>query len=164
VQHADLPGDRVLAGEETASLLTRSVVRATGAERWLLTKATLLEDGEPFAVNIIEDITEAKNAELRRRLLAEAGELLGAPHDDTTLPRLAALTVPALADWCAIDLGDGRTAEAGAVGERRSTISVAIGASGTLHLATAAGARALSDDHHFFAEQLAGRVAARFFS
>lgn len=160
VVHADLPGDRVLAGEETAQLLTRSVLRETGVERWLLTKATLLEDGEPFAVNIIEDITEAKNAELRRRLLAEAGELLATGHDAATLQRLADLTVPALADWSAIDLGDGRTAEAGSVGARRSDVSAAIGATGTLRLATGEGLRALSDDHRAFAEQLADRLAA----
>ena len=160
VEHADLPGDRVLAGEESASLLTRSVLRETGAERWLLTKATLLEDGEPFAVNIIEDITEAKNAELRRRLLAETGELLAATDGDAALPRIAALTVPALADWSAIDLGDGRTAEAGSVDERRSDISVPIGSAGTLRLATEAGVRALSDDHRAFAQQLADRLAA----
>ena len=157
---ADLPGRRVLDGtEETASLLTRSVVRETGAERWLLTKASLLEDGEPFAVNIIEDITEAKNAELRRRLLAEAGELLAAGDADTALPALAALATPALADWCAIDLGDGRRAESGQVQARRSEVTVAVGTSGTLRLATAAGLRALGDDHRAFAGQLADRVA-----
>ena len=159
VQHADLPGDRVLDGEETAELLTRSVLRETGTERWLLTKATLLEDGEPFAVNIIEDITEAKNAELRRRLIAEAGELLHAGGANV-LPRIAALAVPALADWCAIDLGDGRTAEAGSTGERRADVEVPIGGSGNMRLATGAGLRTLSDDHRAFAQQLADRLAA----
>jgi PAS domain-containing protein len=157
---ADLPGYRVLAGAETASLLTRSVTRATGVERWLLTKATLLEDGEPFAVNIIEDITEAKNADLRRRLLAQVGELLARPDPASALPGIAVLAVPALADWCAIDLGAERVAEAGEVDERRTEFTAPIGTAGALHLATAAGARALGEDHRQFAVQLAARLGA----
>ena len=86
VARADLPGARVLAGEERAPCSRAACLRATGAERWLLTKATRLEDGEPFSVNIIEDITEAKNAELRRRLLAEAGALLAATGADAARP------------------------------------------------------------------------------
>ena len=39
-------------------------------------------------------------------------------------------------------------------------ITVPLGATGSLRLATEAGARALSDDHHAFAQQLADRVAA----
>ena len=35
--------------------------RASGREPWLLTKATLLDDGgELLAVNIIEDVTETQ--------------------------------------------------------------------------------------------------------
>ena len=42
-------------------LLTRSVHRASGRELWLLTKATLLDDGgELLAVNIIEDVTASR--------------------------------------------------------------------------------------------------------
>jgi len=59
----DLPGQRVVAGEEAPPLLTRSVERRTGREYWLLTKATLLDDEGRLAVNIIEDVTDAKRAE-----------------------------------------------------------------------------------------------------
>jgi GAF domain-containing protein len=101
----DLPGRRLVAGREAAPLLTRSVDLATGAERWLLTKATLLDDEGPLAVNIIEDVTEAKNAERRQRFLAEASDLLvGARPGEATLQRLADLLVVDLADWCVIDL------------------------------------------------------------
>ena len=42
-------------------LLTRSVHRESGVESWLLTKATLLDDGgELLAVNIIEDVTASR--------------------------------------------------------------------------------------------------------
>jgi hypothetical protein len=39
------------------------VLKATGRERWLLTKATLLEDsGLRLAVNIIEDVTDTEGS------------------------------------------------------------------------------------------------------
>jgi GAF domain-containing protein len=72
-----------------------------------LTKATLLDDEAKLAVNIIEDVTGAKNAERRQQFLAEAGELLASTLDYAqTLQHVAGLLVPALADWCAIDLVD----------------------------------------------------------
>jgi PAS domain S-box-containing protein len=114
VEVGDFPGRRLVEGREGAPLLTRSVHRATGEERWLLTKATLLDDDEgPLAVNIIEDVTDAKNAERRQRFLAQASELLvTAERTEETLQRLAELLVVDLADWCVIDLvaGDGATA------------------------------------------------------
>ena len=50
----------------TAPLLTRSVRRDTGEERWLLTKATLLDGAERLAVNVIEDVTETQGPPSRR--------------------------------------------------------------------------------------------------
>jgi PAS domain S-box-containing protein len=67
VPESDLPGQRLLAGEHAPTLLTRSIERRTGREYWLLTKATLLDDDAKLAVNIIEDVTEAKTAEHRNR-------------------------------------------------------------------------------------------------
>lgn len=102
----DLPGTRALAGEATEPLITRSIERATGRVYWLLTKASLLRDATgAYAVNIIEDITEAKEAEQRQRFLAQAGQVLAASLDyERTLERIAELAVPDLADWCAVDL------------------------------------------------------------
>ena len=61
VDFADLPALRLLAGQDAPPLLTRSVHRASGRELWLLTKATLLDDGgELLAVNIIEDVTASR--------------------------------------------------------------------------------------------------------
>ncbi len=109
VQLGDLPGRRLVAGEEAPSLLTRSIRRDTGEALWLLTKATLYTDpgGERLAINIIEDVTEAKDAELRQRFLAEAGQLLATSLDyEQTLERLARMIVPGLADWCGIEMVD----------------------------------------------------------
>lgn len=108
---ADLPGRRVLAGEAPEPLVLRSVQRETGHERWTVVKATSVRDrrGSPLlAVNVIEDITEAKRAELAQRLLAGAGELLASSLDfERTLQQVAELAVPDLADWCGVSLPDG---------------------------------------------------------
>ena len=93
--------------------------RGTGRDYWLLTKATRLDDGGTLAVNIIEDVTEAKTAERRERFLSEAGELLVSTLDyEQTLQHVAALVVPTLADWCALDLVD---RAAGSSASRSST-------------------------------------------
>ena len=98
-----------MAGEPAPSLLTHSVRRDTGEAFWLLTKATLYEDpsGAKLAINIIEDVTDAKDAELRQRFLAEAGQLLASSLDyEQTLDAVARMIVPRLADWCGIDMVD----------------------------------------------------------
>lgn len=102
----DFPGRRLVRGEPAAELLTRSIDRVTGRSFWLLTKATLLEDqGRMHAVNIIEDVTEARESEQRQRFLARAGQLLASSLDyEETLKRVAQLAVPWPADWCAVDL------------------------------------------------------------
>ena len=103
----EFPGRRLIAGLPAPPVLTRSVRRDTGREYWLLTKASLLhdEEGSPLAVSVIEDVTEAKAAELRQRFLDEAGQLLASSLDyEQALQRVADLTTPWLADWCAVDL------------------------------------------------------------
>jgi PAS domain S-box-containing protein len=109
VEIADLPGRRLMLGESSSSLLTRSIRRDTGAGLWLLTKATLTREpsGARLAINIIEDVTDAKEAELRQRFLAETGQLLASSLDyEQTLERVARMIVPRLADWCGIDMVD----------------------------------------------------------
>jgi PAS domain S-box-containing protein len=107
VRTEDLPGRHAVVGEEAPPLLTRSVERATGHVYWLLTKATVVRepDGRVLAVNVIEDVTEAKDGERRQRFLAQAGAVLAGSLDyQETLERVAHLVVPQLADWCAIDV------------------------------------------------------------
>jgi PAS domain S-box-containing protein len=120
----ELPGSRVRAGERNAApLLVRNVVKATGEERWLLNKATPIRDPEGRLVgvaNVIEDVTEAKRAELAQRLLAEASEVLASSLDyETTLQRVAAVAVPDFADWCGLDVpGPGGNAQLVAIAHR----------------------------------------------
>jgi GAF domain-containing protein len=107
----ELPGYKVLRGEPATPLLTQSIYKATGELHWFLTKATPLEDetGELLAVNVIEDVTEEREAALRERFLAEAGRALASSLNyEETLQRVAQLAVPQLADWCAIELPDDR--------------------------------------------------------
>jgi len=106
-----LPGRRVLAGEQPEPLIVRSIDRATGEEAWRVTKASgvLDRDGEvKLVVSVIEDITEVKRAEMTQRLLARAGELLASSLDyKRTLQQVAELAVPQLADWCTVSMPEG---------------------------------------------------------
>ena len=56
-------------------------------------------------VSFVEDVSERKRAEEALQLLSDAGERLSESLDfETTLDNAARLAVPALADWCMIDL------------------------------------------------------------
>jgi PAS domain S-box-containing protein len=103
-----LPGRRVFRGEYPEPLLLRSVDRETGVGQWVRIKATpmLDEDGNiAAAVNVTEEVTEVKEAELAQRLLAEAGQTLAASLDyEKTLQEVAQLAVPGFADWAGVDL------------------------------------------------------------
>ncbi len=108
---ADLPGRQVLAGREPVPLVTHVIDTATGIEGWRVTKASGVHDREgnvKLVVNVIEDITEVKRAEMTQRMLARSGELLASSLDyERTLQQVAELAVPQLADWCGVSMPDG---------------------------------------------------------
>jgi PAS domain S-box-containing protein len=121
VTDADLPGRQLIEGRAAGTLLTRSVFRATGESFWYLTKSSTFTDehGRTLAVNVIEDVTDAKEAELRQRFLASATQLLAGSLDyDETLQRIAWLAVPAFADWCVVDILGGGGLERLAIAHR----------------------------------------------
>lgn len=101
-----LPGRAVLEGRSVEPLTLRTINKLTGEERWRITKSTPVRSPSGdvlLAVNVIEDITETKRAELAQRLLADAGAALASAVDfEQTLQHVADLAVPAVADWCAI--------------------------------------------------------------
>jgi PAS domain S-box-containing protein len=84
--------------------------RADGVYRWMLdTGVPRWAPGGAFAgfIGSCIDITERQESEERLRFLIEAGALLNASLDyEATLASVAHLTVPAIADNCAIDLVD----------------------------------------------------------
>ncbi len=103
-----LPGRRAVQKGEPSEAILRFRVRATGEERWSAVKATPIHDQEGravMAINVIEDISEHKRSELGQRFLAESSAVLASSLDRRELlQQVAALAVPGLADWCAVDL------------------------------------------------------------
>ena len=75
------------------------------ADRPLLPVLDPASGGVRYAVNVFENITDLKRAELGEKFMAEASRLLVSSMDyEETLVRIARLAVPQLADWCSIDL------------------------------------------------------------
>ena len=103
-----LPGRRALGGEDNAETVVRFRVKETGEERWSAVKATPIRDHDgrvTMAINVIEDITTHKRAELGQRFLARSAEVLASSLDpDELLVEIANLAVPELADWCSVEV------------------------------------------------------------
>ena len=103
-----LPGRRALGGEENAETVVRFRVRETGEERWSAVKAAPIRDHDGnvvMAINVIEDITTHKRAELAQRFLARSADVLASSLDpDQLLVEIANLAVPELADWCSVEV------------------------------------------------------------
>lgn len=64
------------------------------------------DDGEPkYALGIVEDISQRKQAQATQNFLVEASTILAASLDyEVTLSNVANLAVPTLADWCIVDI------------------------------------------------------------
>jgi PAS domain S-box-containing protein len=117
----NMPGRRLFRGERPEPLLVRNIVRATGEERWLIVRSSPVEDPDTgriaYAVNVFENITEVKRAQLAESFMAEASRVLASSMEyGETLQRVAQLAVPQIADWCRVDV----------VGERGGIERVAV--------------------------------------
>lgn len=103
-----LPSRLAMQGKPAPRAIVRFRVRATGEERWAEVHAAAITDAEGSVrrvVNTFHDITESKRNELALRFLTSAGTLLSSSLNyEETLERVAQLAVPALADWCVVDL------------------------------------------------------------
>jgi PAS domain S-box-containing protein len=103
-----LPGRRALVEGAGSEVVVRFRVRATGEERWSAVKATPIADRAgtvAMAINVIEDITSHKRAELAQRFLSDSSAVLGSSLDTAQVLRhVASLAVPDVADWCAVDM------------------------------------------------------------
>jgi PAS domain S-box-containing protein len=103
-----LPGRRALDGEDAPEAVVRFRVRGTGEESWSAVKATPIRDADgnvTMAINVIEDISAHKRAELGQRFLARSAEVLASSlNPDELLVEIANLAVPEVADWVAVEL------------------------------------------------------------
>jgi PAS domain S-box-containing protein len=85
--------------------------RHDGQYRWFLCRArpVLGDNGAIEAwFGTCLDIDERKRAEAQQRFLSDASKLLGSSLDyEVALDAVARLTVPEIADWCAIDVVEG---------------------------------------------------------
>jgi len=171
VDYRDFPAFRAIEGEEHPdALLVRNVVRETGEERWLLNKVSVLRDADGHVdrvVNVIEDVTPVKQAEVRERLLGEATRVLAESEGrERTLRLLAEVLVPDFADWCAVHLhaSAGEDEQAARVGRDAAggddvlTLPL-LGGGSRLGAITAGRARAFSPDERRMAEELAHRAS-----
>jgi PAS domain S-box-containing protein len=102
------PGGRALSGQESAEALVRVRPRATNEWRWWEVRSRAVFDAEGrvrFAVSVLYDVTERKEAADAQRLLVEAGRVLTSSLDyQVTLNEVARLGIPLLADCCAVHL------------------------------------------------------------
>lgn len=102
------PSRRALRGEQHPMELLRYIVKSTGEEFWIFVRSTAIfaASGEPtLAIAVIEDNTDRKRHELAQAFLADASAKLAEPLGfDETVRALADAAVPAIADWCTIEL------------------------------------------------------------
>jgi signal transduction histidine kinase len=102
----ELPGQRVLRGEQAGEVLLRFQEIATGADRWAIVRALPALDAAGnvlLAVNTFHDMTQVMRGEQALRYLLQASQLLTGSLDyETTLQTLAHLVVPEFADWCTV--------------------------------------------------------------
>jgi PAS domain S-box-containing protein len=96
---------RALGGDHSTVTFERRYRRKDGATAWGLVSLAFVAgaDGRLRSLATIQDITARKRAEQRDRLLAQAGELLGASLDvAAALQAITDLLVPTFADWCVV--------------------------------------------------------------
>jgi PAS domain S-box-containing protein len=103
-----LPTRRAFAGDPAPERVLRFRNKGSLRDRWSMVRARLLPGDtadHDLVVTSFQDITAIKQVELRLAFLSEASAALGESLDYTeTLTRVAKLCVPALADWCAVDV------------------------------------------------------------
>jgi PAS domain S-box-containing protein len=108
-----LPGRAALQGSVTEEIGVRFKIRGTREERWSVVRAVPARDlagNVIYAINFFRDVTEeVRDGQQRAFLLRAVDEMSSSLDYEKTLATVARLAVPALADWCAIDLVDDGT-------------------------------------------------------
>jgi PAS domain S-box-containing protein len=103
----ELPVQRAARGEHVRNEVVEIVFEGGEVSHQLLSAAPLVDVTGRVrgAVASVLDVTDRRRAEERLRFVSEASRVLAASLDyAATLKSLAELAVPALADWCTVDL------------------------------------------------------------
>ncbi|MEJ1930261.1 PAS domain-containing protein [Nostoc sp. NIES-2111] len=99
---------KVLSREINGYSLEKRYIRKDGKIVWVNLTASAVWDEQgqaKYALGIIEDISERKQAEAAQKLLVEASTILAASLDyEVTLNNVTHLAVPTMADWCVVDV------------------------------------------------------------
>ena len=116
-----LPTRVSFGGHQPPQRLLRFRVRGGGQERWSLVNATAIKDEQDnvrMAVSVFRDVTDSKRAEDTARFLAAVNLELSRSLDFDEIPQTVAdLAVPALADWCVVDLAQDHTPRRAAIAQ-----------------------------------------------
>lgn len=108
----DVPSRRAFRGEQNPTALLRYIIKSSGEERWMFVRsAAIFDAGEQpvLAIAVIEDNTDRKRTELSQAFLADASAKLSASLDfDSAIDAVAHAAVPAIADWCTIEMAGPR--------------------------------------------------------
>ena len=108
IPREQLPGAARARGRGGGRSTVRSISHATGEERWSVVRSSAVRDPSGrvlFAVNVWQDATAQMRAAEAQGFLVDAGEALATSLDvEATLVNIAELSVPRLADWCAVHL------------------------------------------------------------
>ncbi len=101
------PVMRAFAGEDVPSEIMRFVEK-NGAHRWLCVSAHRILDERgalQYVISTFSDVTETVARKDRLHFMVESAKILSVTTDfRKRLQEKARLTVPSLADWCAIDI------------------------------------------------------------
>ena len=103
----ELPGRLALQGKPSNAVV-RFRVKGTGEERWSFVSGAPVFDANgnvDLAVSVFREFTDRRRSEQAWQFLAEASAALaGSMEYEQTLKQVAALAVPRIADWAAVDL------------------------------------------------------------
>jgi PAS domain S-box-containing protein len=98
---------RLSAGERLKDYTARLRCKDGSTREVLITSSVRFDEERTFVHTrcFTVDVTEKRREEERRRFLVEAGALLSSSLDYVpTLKRIVELSVPKMADWCAVDM------------------------------------------------------------
>ena len=105
---SELPTRLAFVHARRVEQVIRFRLRATGEERFaqVIAQPELDASGTALRViNLFRDVSDHKRSELALRFLADASATLGETLDyEKTLKAVAQAVVPAIADWCAVEL------------------------------------------------------------